>query len=238
LEIVSLDYLIGLAAFTGFVHTLLGPDHYIPFIALARSGNWTLRKTLIVTGLCGLGHVGGSVIVGSVGVALGWGIGGMSALESVRGEIAAWLLMGFGFAYMVWGMRRTIVNRPGGHLHLHHDGTVHRHGRGRDPDHRHEGNERAGGSPFRSWTLFLVFIFGPCEVLIPQLMYPAARQSVGGVIVIVAVFGAATIATMTAVVVLGYLGMSRFAFKHGERYVHALSGSALVACGLAIKLGM
>jgi len=239
LETVSLNYLLGLAAFTGFVHTLLGPDHYIPFIALARSGNWTLRKTLLVTALCGVGHVGGSVILGSLGAALGWSIGGLSALERVRGEVAAWLLLGFGFAYTVWGIRRAIVNRPDGHLHLHHDGTLHRHGDGRDVSHVHP----AGAPPphkfaIRSWTLFIVFVFGPCEVLIPQLMYPAARQSLLGLALIVAVFGATTIATMTGVVVLGYLGVTRFDHHPLERYVHALSGSALLACGLAIKLGL
>ncbi|MFQ5462621.1 MAG: hypothetical protein ACE5E5_08345 [Phycisphaerae bacterium] len=239
METVSLNYLIGLAAFTGFVHTLLGPDHYIPFIALARSGNWTLRKTLLVTALCGVGHVGGSVILGSLGAALGWGIGGLTALESVRGEVAGWLLLGFGFAYTVWGVRRAIVNRPDGHLHMHHDGTLHRHGNGRDVSHVHTaGAPKPRRFAFRSWTLFIVFVFGPCEVLIPQLMYPAARQSLFGLVLIVAVFGATTIATMTGVVVLGYLGVTRFTLDPLERYVHALSGSALLACGLAIKLGL
>lgn len=235
----SFDYLLGLAAFTGFVHTLLGPDHYIPFIALSRSGNWTLRKTMAVTLLCGLGHVAGSVVLGSVGVALGWGIGGLTALETLRGEVAAWLLLGFGFAYTVWGVRRAIVDRPSGHLHLHHDGTMHRHGDGRDAAHAHPRCDgHAGGTAFRSWTLFIVFVFGPCEVLIPQLMYPASQQSLAGVAVIVAVFAATTMATMTVIVVLGFWGVTKFALNHGERYVHALSGTALLGCGLAIKLGL
>jgi len=41
------------AASIGFVHTLLGPDHYIPFIALAKAGDWSKKKLLSVTSLCG-----------------------------------------------------------------------------------------------------------------------------------------------------------------------------------------
>ncbi len=59
------------AATVGIVHTLLGPDHYLPFVALARSKGWTLRKTLAVTGFCGIGHVAGSIMLGALGIALG-----------------------------------------------------------------------------------------------------------------------------------------------------------------------
>ena len=38
------------------VHTLLGPDHYLPFVAMSRVGKWSLRKTAIITVLCGIGH--------------------------------------------------------------------------------------------------------------------------------------------------------------------------------------
>ena len=50
----------------GFFHTLLGPDHYLPFIVLSQARNWSLKKTMIITFLCGLGHVLSSVILGLV----------------------------------------------------------------------------------------------------------------------------------------------------------------------------
>ena len=58
------------AASTGFIHTLAGPDHYLPFIVLAKARKWTFIRTAWITFLCGLGHVGTSVIIGLVGVAL------------------------------------------------------------------------------------------------------------------------------------------------------------------------
>ncbi|MCM8821749.1 MAG: hypothetical protein NC831_02905 [Candidatus Omnitrophica bacterium] len=36
--------LVGAAASLGFVHTALGPDHYLPFIVLARAGKWSKKK--------------------------------------------------------------------------------------------------------------------------------------------------------------------------------------------------
>ncbi len=39
----------------GVLHTVLGPDHYIPFVAMARTNNWSAKKTASITTLCGLG---------------------------------------------------------------------------------------------------------------------------------------------------------------------------------------
>ena len=63
--------LLGTAIWIGFIHTLFGPDHYVPFVAMARAGDWSCRKTLGVTLLCGLGHVAGSVALGLIGIAIG-----------------------------------------------------------------------------------------------------------------------------------------------------------------------
>ena len=56
------------AAGIGFLHTLLGPDHYLPFIMMARAGNWSRLKTYVVAGLCGVGHVGSSIVIGAIGI--------------------------------------------------------------------------------------------------------------------------------------------------------------------------
>jgi hypothetical protein len=48
---VSLSILLG-AVSVAFFHTLLGPDHTLPFIMLARSEGWSMTRTLVVTFLC------------------------------------------------------------------------------------------------------------------------------------------------------------------------------------------
>ena len=81
----------GTAAGIGFVHTLLGPDHYLPFIVIARARRWRLSKTLLVSALCGLGHVLSSVILGLVGIGLGVALFRLESIESFREGLASWM---------------------------------------------------------------------------------------------------------------------------------------------------
>ena len=99
--------LAGTAAGIGFIHTVIGPDHYLPFIVMARARKWTLSKTLVISFLCGLGHVLSSVVLGFLGIALGIAVTRLEGVESFRGGLAAWLLIAFGLAYFVRGMRRA-----------------------------------------------------------------------------------------------------------------------------------
>src|SRR5262245_32323952 len=115
---IGLGALCFAALTVGLTHTLAGPDHYVPFVAMSRVGNWSLRKTLIVTFFCGIGHVGSSVVLGFIGVALGLILSQLESIEGVRGDLAAWLLIGFGLAYTLWGLWRAIANRPHTHLHV------------------------------------------------------------------------------------------------------------------------
>lgn len=240
-------HLLSVAAATGAIHTLMGPDHYIPFIAMARAGGWSLGKTLAITLACGIGHVAGSILLGAVGLAAGWAVGGLEAFESSRGTVAGWLLLGFGLAYTAWGLRCAWRNRPHTHWHVHGDGMVHCHGHDHHGDHAHVhaagASQTGAGQPVPAatltpWVLFTIFIFGPCEVLIPQLMYPAALGSVWGVVAVTGVFAVATLACMTAAVALGYCGMNRLPLAGLQRYAHAAAGGALTLCAAAIMLGL
>jgi len=221
------------AASIGFFHTLAGPDHYLPFIVMSKAGNWTQRKTLWVTVLCGIGHVAGSVILGFVGIALGMMLGTMEMIEGIRGDIAAWALTTFGFVYFVWGVRVAIRTKEHIHPHTHADGTVHTHSHGHLHEHGHAHREGSGSS-MTPWVLFLIFVLGPCEPLIPVLMVPAVEQSVASLLMVVVVFGTVTIGTMTAIVSLAIRGIDLLPVKKMERYTHALAGGAIALSGFAI----
>ncbi len=43
----------------------------------------------MITLLCGLGHIGSSVVLGLIGVALGLAVNKLEIVESVRGNLAA-----------------------------------------------------------------------------------------------------------------------------------------------------
>ena len=79
-------------------------------------------------------------------------------------------------------------------------------------------------------------MLGPCEPLIPLLMYPAARESVVGVVVVTAVFGLVTVMTMTLMVAIALMGLKTLQLGKLEPYGHAMAGSTILACGLGIAL--
>lgn len=220
------------AASIAFLHTLLGPDHYLPFIVMSKSGQWSLRKTMGITLLCGLGHIAGSVALGLAGVALGLGISRLTAIEDARGNIAAWALIAFGLAYAVWGLRQAASNRPHSHPHAHADGRRHDHVHIHQKEHSHIGGDRKQTT---AWALFLIFVLGPCEPLIPLLMYPAAQSSLSGLLLVTLIFGAVTLSTMLAIVLISVRGLARLPLSTPIRYSHALAGFAVFFSGLAIQ---
>jgi ABC-type nickel/cobalt efflux system permease component RcnA len=222
------------AASIGFFHTLLGPDHYLPFVMMAWSRKWSMLKTGLITFLCGIGHIGSSVVLGLIGVATGLAVKRLEFVESYRGNVAAWLLIAFGLVYCVWGLRRAYRKKPHTHVHFHPNDDAHTHLHSHESDHAHVHDEKARPS-IAPWALFVIFVFGPCEPLIPVLMYPAAQNSTFGLILVTAVFGTATIGTMLGVVLLSVAGVNFVRLAPLQRYSHAIAGATILLCGLAIE---
>jgi nickel/cobalt transporter (NicO) family protein len=221
----------------GAIHTVLGPDHYVPFVAMSRAGGWSTGRTMLVTAACGLAHVGSSIVIGLVGLALGVAVLSLEGLEALRGDAAAWLLIGFGLSYLVWGLVRAMrSHQPHDHAHVHADGTVHAHRHAHDVAHLHP--HAASAAVWTPWILFLIFAFGPCEPLIPLLMYPAAKASPLAVAAVVAAFTLATVATMVTAVVVLRCGVQLVPPAPVRRYAHALAGLAVLACGVLVMIGL
>ncbi|OHB77262.1 MAG: hypothetical protein A2Z34_09955 [Planctomycetes bacterium RBG_16_59_8] len=208
-----------------FIHTIAGPDHYLPFVFMARAGGWSRLKTIWITLLCGCGHIASSVFIGVVGIALGSAVGDVIETESVRGEIAAWGLILFGLLYMLWGIRAAIRNRPHSHAHCHEEGA-------HDHDHVHQ---RDHLHVHTSWVLFTIFAFGPCEPLVPLVMSPALGGNVWDAVLLVGVFGVVTIGSMLAIVLIALRGVALLPLARLERYAHAVAGAALCLCGCSIR---
>jgi ABC-type nickel/cobalt efflux system permease component RcnA len=225
----DLSILMATAATIAFVHTVFGPDHYLPFIVLSRARGWSIVKTIWITLLCGIGHVGSSIVLGAIGIGAGIGVSKLIGIESYRGNIAAWAFLAFGLVYTVWGIRRAIFNKPHKHYHTHTNGTVHVH------DHTHQSShDHLHGKNITPWILFIIFVLGPCEPLIPILMYPAAQRSTWGIIQVSLIFSTITILTMIVLVVLATYGLKMVTFGRLERYTHAIAGATICLSGLAI----
>ena len=225
--------LAGTAVTIGFIHTIVGPDHYIPFIVMGEARRWTVRRTMLITFLCGLGHVLSSVIVGFIGIGAGISLSKLEFFESFRGNIAAWLLIAFGLVYMLISLRSLYRKKEHVHAHHHTDGIDHEHEHGHFSGHSHIHLENKKN--MTPWILFLIFVLGPCEPLIPIVMYPAAENNIHGVIIVSLLFSVVTIATMMSVVLSFRLGLSRINLRPLERYVNVIAGATILASGLAIQ---
>lgn len=232
----SLAVLTWTAATLGVVHTLIGPDHYVPFVMLSKARNWSAARTAAVTAACGAGHVLGSVVLGAVGIAAGVALARLEIVESVRSSIAAWLLITFGIVYGAWGLRHAIRGRHHRHPHTHGTGEVHDHDHAHDDAHAHV-HDAPQARSVTPWILFIVFVFGPCEPLIPLLMFPAALESAWGVALVAGVFGLATVATMLFCVLLLTYGVKTARLGRLEPYSHALAGGAVALCGALVLAG-
>lgn len=255
--------LLASAVSIGFFHTLLGPDHYVPFVAMAKVGAWTRRKTLVVTTLCGVGHVAGSVVLGLIGIAFGLSLSRLEAFEASRGSWAAWGLIVFGLLYTVWGLRRAFRGHTHAHLHVHANGTVHEHHHDHTGGHLHPHTaglgavgsvssgsgatgsyesgstagtgSRASNARMTPWVLFVIFLLGPCEALIPLLMFPAATESWTTLLLVTGTFGVATVSTMLGLVFVSLEGIQRVPFLRAQRFGHVVAGVTVLLCGVAIE---
>jgi len=217
----------------GFVHTVFGPDHYLPFIVLSEAKKWSIKKTMLITFICGIGHVLSSVVLGLIGIGVGIELKKLVAVESFRGNIAALLIIAFGLVYMAISIRNLIKNRKHTHTHFHIGGEAHVHEHDHHHDHAHiHEKEVINTTP---WILFLIFIFGPCEPLIPLVMYPAAQNNIYGAVVVSVLFSVVTIGTMMSIVLAFKLGLSKINLKPLEKYVNLMAGTMILLTGLAIQ---
>jgi nickel/cobalt exporter len=230
----EITLLLTTAASIGLIHTVTGPDHYLPFIVLSKARRWSLVKTMWITFWCGVGHVAGSIVLGLIGIALGVLVRKMEWIESIRGEVAAWMLIGFGLLYGIWGMKRAMQKKTHTHEHVHVEGEAHLHTHTHFGGHQHVHSEKDEKS-LTLWILFLIFVFGPCEPLIPLLMVPAAKNSLPGLLTVTLVFAVSTILTMLVMVRIALLGVNFIHLKKAERFAHAIAGFTLVLSGLAIQ---
>jgi len=221
--------LLTAAASIAFIHTVVGVDHVVPFVALGRARGWTLARVLSVTALCGLGHVLSSLLLGALGIGLGVTLERLQWFQDFRGGLAAWLLIGFG----TWLVVRALWRNQRRQVHVHADGSVHAHPHSHE--HAPQRHPHGPASATTVWALFIVFAFGPCEPLIPLLMAPAAAHHWAQLLLILLVFGGVTVGTMLVLVAAGHLGLASVSFRRFEPHADAIAGATIALSGVAVQ---
>ncbi len=195
-----------------FFHSM-APDHWLPFVALARASKWSLKKLGWVTTLAGLGHVLSSLLLGLIGLWAGLAVHHLKGAEAWRGGAGIWLLIGFGVAYGLWGLKHA--QHPHPHLTVQEAVKVY--------------------ATRRVWMLMAILVFGPCEPLIP-LMFLAAQHGTVSIALVSATFSVVTVAMVVGQSVLGYLGVRLVQAPWMDRYAHALAGLTIIITALVVMM--
>jgi nickel/cobalt transporter (NicO) family protein len=200
------------AVSVGSLHSL-APDHWVPFAAVARARGWSAARTARITAVCGFGHVTVSVLLGLLALVFGGAV--LEAFGRRLESLAGILLVGFGLAYGVWGLRRVAGERLHGHAHAHYD-HVH------DP------------SRVTAWGLFLFFSADPCVAVVPILV-AAAPLGLAPAAAVVVLYELGTILTMLALVLSARAGAAVLRAPWLDRYGDAVAGGLIVTVGLVVS---
>jgi len=201
-------------ASVAFFHAL-APDHWMPFAAIGKAQKWSKFRLLWVTFISGLGHVGISIVFSIIGILLGFSLSNLKSIEGHRGEIVLWLLIGFGIAYMIWGLKKA-----------------------KDHHHEHIDEEKLKAKTVAVWTMFAIIILGPCEPLVP-LVFLGYNYGFMGVIAVSIIFSVITIIMMLLQSFLAFMGIQWIKNDLAERYAHAFAGLVIALTGaLVMVLGI
>jgi len=103
-ESTNLTALMWLSAGAGVLHTLAGPDHYAPLIAVGRARDWGARRAAVVAATLGLAHCLFSVTIAVALVMLA--VARMPAWLDGLSPVAAWTMIAAGIALGIRSWRR------------------------------------------------------------------------------------------------------------------------------------
>lgn len=211
---------------TAIIHALI-PDHWLPFVLMARTENWSQRRTVLLVALAGLIHVMVSFAV-AAGVILLAGSPARHLAERVGASLellAGLLLVLFGLVYGISAHFREA------RAHAHGGG-----GTNAPPDHIH-----AHGHLLERWfhgaitpgALVAIIGVSPC-VLLQPILFGAAGQ--GALVMIAAASGFAicTLATMIAVTMAAGHGMNHLDLPFFTRFGDLLSGLLIAGIGVYV----
>src|SRR5262245_13328108 len=229
LDPATLVYLTAASATAG-LHALI-PDHWLPFVLMGRARGWRVAKTLALASAGGALHVLLAIGLGVATYALGHG--GAQALAQRIGETLGVLSSGalaiFGFGYGAASWLRERRHHPSSSAGSA-DGEVHAG--------HHHGHllERWFKGRLTGVSLVVVIGVSPCALAFPIFLASAARLGMGGVVLVAAGFGAATMLTTMIVTLIGSLSVRRLDFPFLTRYGDLLSGILIGLVGASVCL--
>lgn len=234
------DTVLTTVAATGFTVAFLHasiPTHWLPFVLVARARGWGRGKTLAVTVLAGLGHVG---LTSLLGLLIAWfGFQLDERIGRLFPLLSGGILLVIAVTYFWRQWRGTGIchhHPPGGN---HHAGD-----HCAEPKEQSHWQEELHASPLASrasgdWTaisgLFVMLTLSPCEGFLPVYL-SGVQFGWKGFVVLSLILAVATLVAMTLLTGLALVGFERFRIERYERYEAGLLGALFAVLGLVVML--
>ncbi len=191
------------------IHALI-PNHWLPLIAVAKTGKWTQSRTLWATLITGFAHTLSTILIGIIVGLLGYKLAESYSL--VSGTIAPSILIALGIVYLYLDVRS------------HH--------------HHHEINPLVTGASGNksSWiailtSLSLAMFLTPCAE-IEAYYFQAGTLGWTGIFMVSAVYLLTTLLVMLILVYLGIKGSRTFTSHFLEHHEKRITGIVLLGLGI------
>ena len=210
-------YIIG-AAIVGMLH-MSAPDHWLTLCVLARNKKWTPKKLFGISFMTAIGHVGLSVVIGLVVVAIGLVFSHL---------ISDYLDTGIGIVMVVGGLVVGII--PLVRKNPHHHDHNHEH------EHNHEHDEGGKYDKLTSKIGYFAVLgaaLSPDPSIIP-IYFSAISAGFYFALELSVVFAAASILTLLLLVQLGTMGLVKTLAKIPEKYNDSMVGFVIMAIGIYV----
>jgi putative Mn2+ efflux pump MntP len=188
------------------VHAVI-PNHWLPVVAIGKAEKWTLRETVIVTGVSGLAHTLSTVLVGiAIGII---GIHLSKSYTFITEKIAPAILILMGLIYLVLDRIKT---------HKHHHGL--------DAE-----KVRSRSKTAIILSLVITMFLSPC-LEIEAYYLQAASAGWMGILMVSLVYIFITVAGMIILVILASKGVKSIQSNFLSHHEKMLSGIVLILLGL------
>jgi uncharacterized membrane protein YkvI len=188
------------------LHALI-PSHWLPFVTIGKTEQWSVRQTLMVTALAGLAHTFSTTLLGVLVSLAGWQLA--ESYHELSERAIPLLLLALGLWYLMQHLR---------HHHVH--------------DHIDAGAIRKNRS-FSALLLSLIIamFLSPC-LEIEAYFLSAGAKGWFAVLIVAAIYNVITLSGMLIMVMLGRKGLQHIDAHWFEHRENLITGLTLV--GLAI----
>lgn len=196
--------------FLSIIHVLI-PNHWMPLIAISKTENWTLNRTLWATAITGFAHTLSTIIVGIIVGIIGYKLS--MAYQLISTLASPLILAILGIMYIVLDFRSNK------HHHEHKPFVI--------------PSEDAEKSKWKAilTSLSVAMFLTPC-LEIEAYYFQAGSLGWLGIFMVSAVYLILTIAVMLFLVYLGLKGTRLFKSQMLEHHDKLLTGIVLIALGL------